>query len=235
MVLQKLHDAILYTKLEKYVFRQLQVDFLDYIIFGEGLFMDPKKIQIIMEWKKPKWAQDVQCFLGFPNFYQLFIQDYSKIAAPLTCLTCKDLLEWSSGANQAFQDLKTTFTTTLILIYPYISKPFSLENDASDYAFGTVLSQNREDERLHPIVFHSQKCTVVEINSEIHDKELLAIIDSFQEWRHFLKRAIHLITVYTDHKNLEYFKSTWIWNRCQARWSISLSCYNFMITYHPGS
>jgi hypothetical protein len=54
MVLQKLHDAILYTKLEKYVFRQLQVDFLDYIIFGEGLFMDPKKIQIIMEWKKPK-------------------------------------------------------------------------------------------------------------------------------------------------------------------------------------
>jgi hypothetical protein len=65
MVLQKLRDA----KLKKCVFHQSQVEFLGYIISGEGLSMDPKKIQTIMEWRKPKIVRDVQCFLGFANFY----------------------------------------------------------------------------------------------------------------------------------------------------------------------
>jgi hypothetical protein len=69
------------------------VEFLDYIISGEGLFMDLKKIETIMEWRKPKTIQDVQYSIGFTNFYQLFIQDYSKIVAPLTHLICKDKLE----------------------------------------------------------------------------------------------------------------------------------------------
>jgi hypothetical protein len=65
-------------------------------------------------------------------------------------------------------------------------------------------------------VFHSRKFTIAEINYEIHDKELLAIVDSFQEWRHFLEGAQHPITVYiaiyTDHKNLEYFMSAKVLN-----------------------
>jgi hypothetical protein len=69
MVLQKLCDNGLYAKLEKCVFHQPQVEFLGYIISGEGLSMDPKKIQTIMEWRKPKIVRDVQCFLGFANFY----------------------------------------------------------------------------------------------------------------------------------------------------------------------
>jgi hypothetical protein len=69
MVLQKLCDNGLYAKLEKCVFHQPQVELLGYIISGEGLSMDPKKIQTIMEWRKPKIVRDVQCFLGFANFY----------------------------------------------------------------------------------------------------------------------------------------------------------------------
>jgi hypothetical protein len=66
-------------------------------------------------------------------------------------LTCKDKLEWSTRANQAFQNLKTTFTTAPILIHPDFSKPFFLESDAFDYALRAVLSQNGEDRRLHPV------------------------------------------------------------------------------------
>jgi hypothetical protein len=102
MVLQKLHDTGLYAKLEKCVFHQPQVEFLGCIIFEKGLFMNPKKIQTIMEWRKPKTIRDVQYFLNFTNFYWLFIQDYSKIAAPLTRLTCKDKLKWTAGVDQAF-------------------------------------------------------------------------------------------------------------------------------------
>jgi hypothetical protein len=147
----------------------------------------------------------------------------------LTRFTCKDKLEWNSGANQAFQDLKTTFTTAPILIHPTFSRPFFLESDASDYALGVVLSQKGDDEQLHLVAFHLWKFSFVKINYEIHDKELLAIVNSFQEWRHFLEDVVRLITVYTDHKNLEYFMSTRVLNRRQACWSILLSCFNFMI------
>ena len=235
LVLKRLRNAGLYAKLEKCVFHQPQVEFLGYIISGEGLSMDPKKIQTVLEWKKPTTIRDVQCFLGFANFYRIFIKDYSKIATPLTRLTCKDKLEWSTEADQAFEILKTAFTSAPILTHPDFQKPFFLESDASDFALGAVLSQHGEDGRLHPVAFHSRKFTAAEINYEIHDKELLAIVDSFQEWRHFLEGAQHPITVHTDHKNLEYFMSAKVLNRRQARWSISLSRFNFVITYRPGS
>jgi hypothetical protein len=108
-------------------------------------------------------------------------------------------------------------------------KPFFLESDAFDYVLGAVLSQNGKDRRLHLVAFKLRKFTVVEINYEIHDKELLAIVDSFQEWRHFLEGAVHPITDYTDYKNLKYFMSAQVLNRRQARWSISLSRFKFMI------
>jgi hypothetical protein len=79
------------------------VEFLSYIIYGEALSIDPKKIQIVIEWRRPKTIRDVQCFIEFANFYRLFIQNYSKIANPLTRLICKQKLEWSARADQAFQ------------------------------------------------------------------------------------------------------------------------------------
>lgn len=83
--------------------------------------------------------------------------------------------------DQAFQDLKKAFTTASILSHPDFEKPFFLESDALDFALETVLSQHDEEGRLHFVVYHSQKFTTAKINYEIHDKELLTIIDSFQE------------------------------------------------------
>jgi hypothetical protein len=235
LVLEKLCNAGLYAKLEKCVFHQSQVEFLGYIISREGISMDPKKIQTILEWKKPTTVQDVQYFIGFANFYRIFIKDYSKIVAPLTRLTCKDKLEWSMEANQAFEILKMAFISVPILTHPNFQKPFFLESNASDFALGAVLSQHGEIGRLHPVAFYLRKFMAAEINYEIHDKELLAIVDSFQVWRHFLEGAQHPITVHTDHKNLEYFMFAKVLNRRQACWSISLSRFNFIITYRSGS
>ena len=119
-------------------------------------------------------------------------------------------------ADQAFEALKKAFTTAPILIHPNFQKSFFLEHDASDFALRAVLSQPSEDGRLHPVAFHSRKSTAAEINYEIHNKELLAIVYSFQEWRYFLERAQHPVTVYTDHKNLEYFMSAKVLNQRQA-------------------
>jgi hypothetical protein len=131
-----------------------------------------------MEWRKPKSVQDAQYFLGFVNFYWLFIQIYSRfysIDAPyLQGQAWKKL--WSKP------NLKTTFTMAPILIHLDLLKPFFFEIDAADYALSAILSQNGEDGRYYPIAFYSRKFTTTEINYEIHDKKLLAIINSFQEW-----------------------------------------------------
>jgi hypothetical protein len=113
-VLQKLQYASLYAKLEKCVFHQPQVEFFGYIISNEGLMMDPKKIQAVTDWSTPKILRDVQCFLGFANFYRIFIKIYSQVATPLTQLTCTDKLEWGPKVQKAFQFLKEIFTTAPI-------------------------------------------------------------------------------------------------------------------------
>ena len=68
-----------------------------------------------------------------------------------------------------------------------------------------------------------------ERNYDIHDKEMLAIIASFKQWQRYLEGASHPIAIYTDHKNLEYFMTTKILNRRQARWAQELSAYDFRI------
>jgi hypothetical protein len=98
-MLQKLQNVGLYAKLEKYIFHQQQVEFLKYIISNEGLMMDPKKIQAVMDWLISKTVHDVQYFFGFTNFYRIFIKNYSQVAAPLTWLMYKNNLEWGPQAN----------------------------------------------------------------------------------------------------------------------------------------
>ena len=106
--------------------------------------------------------------------------NYSRIAAPLTQLTCKEKLEWGSQAEKAFQDLKTAFTTAQILVHPDFAKAFYLETDASDFALGAILSQMDVDGKLHLVAFYSRKFSAAGINYEIHNMELFAIVDFFQ-------------------------------------------------------
>jgi hypothetical protein len=97
------------------------------------------------------------------------------------------------------------------------SKSFFLEADASNFALGSIFSQYGKDGRLHPIAYCSRKFFAVKINYEIHDKELLTIIDAFEDWRHLFEGIQHTTTVYMDHKNLEYFMSARVLNRRQTK------------------
>jgi len=89
---------------------------------------------------------------------------------------------------------------------------------------------------MHPVAFHSRKFQLAEINYEIHDKELLAVVDAFKHWRPYCKGAVHQIQVLSDHQNLEYFTMTKVvLNRQQAWWAQELVGINFRIYYRPGS
>jgi hypothetical protein len=89
------------------------MEFLGYINSGDGVRMDLHKVQTIVDWATPTFVQNVQCFLGFPNFYQQFFTHYSMIMTPLTHLTWKDqFFSWRVETKNAFQSLKTSFMTT---------------------------------------------------------------------------------------------------------------------------
>ena len=144
--------------------------------------MDPKKVEAIQEWPLPTLVKETQSFLGFANFYRRFIENYSTVARPLTDLTRKDQeFKMTNEARQAFEELKSRFMTAPILATFDPEEEITVETDASDYALGGVISQRGEDCLLHPIAFYSRKLTLAELNYEIHDKELLAIVECLRE------------------------------------------------------
>jgi len=100
------------------------------------------------------------------------------------------------------------FTTGVILTHFNDTRPTKLETNASDFALGAVLSQLCEDEKWDPVAFHSRKFSPAEINYDVHDKEMAAIVAAFKEWVYMLMSVDDQILVYTDHKNLEYFNTT---------------------------
>jgi hypothetical protein len=84
--------------------------------------------------------------------------------------------------TNSFKKLKQCFTTSPILTYFDPHCECIVKTDASDFALGGALSQTAEDKKLYPNAFHSRKFSPAEINYEIHDKELLAIVDYFKAW-----------------------------------------------------
>ena len=74
----------------------------------------------------------------------------------------------------------------------------------------------------------------MEWNYKIHDKEMLAIIHALEEWRHFLEGTTHLVEIWTDYKNLEYFMMAKKLNCRQARWSLHLARFDFLLYHRPG-
>ena len=202
-ILQVLRENKLYAKVQKCEFNREQMTFVGYMVSLAGIDMDPAKIKSILEWPVPTSVKEVQSFLGFANFYRKFIDSYSRLAAPLTTLTIKSVrFTWSNAAAAAFRSLQQAFTTASILRHYQPDLPLTVEADASDFALGCVLSQPSADGHLHPLCFYNMKFTSAELNHPIYDKELLALVAAFKQWRVYMEGAAHPVRVFSDHKNL---------------------------------
>ncbi|KAJ1138224.1 hypothetical protein NDU88_004615 [Pleurodeles waltl] len=199
-ILAALRMHRLYCKLTKCEFHVTTVEFLGVVLTPQGMVMAEKKVQAVSDWPTPKTVQDVQCFLGFVNFYSRFINHFSQTVAPITkLLRKKETFVWSPEADQAFSTLKEAFSTAPVLTHPDVDLPFIMEANASDVAIGAVLSQQSKDTgQLHPVAYMSRKLNEAEQNYVIAEKELLAIRDTFKEWRHNLLGPKYTVTVYTD-------------------------------------
>jgi len=231
-ILKILRENYLFVNLEKSKFHLHQVNFLGFTISSSGILMDKNKVSAITEWKPPTSIKEIQCFLGFANFYRRFIKNFSTIVKPITLLLKKDVkFTWSSSQEAAFHQLKESFSSAPILKQFDFAKPAILETDASDFGIGSILSQDNNGV-IHPVAFFSRSLSAAEINYDIHDKELLAIIASFKHFRQYLIGSN--TTILTDHSSLTYFTKNHNLNRRQFRWLQFLQDFEFTIKFRPG-
>ncbi|GJW13399.1 putative reverse transcriptase domain-containing protein [Tanacetum coccineum] len=91
LVLELLKKERLYAKFSKCEFWLREVQFLGHVINGDGIYVDPSKIEAVKKWKAPRTPSEVHSFLRLAGYYRRFIEDFSKIAKPLIVLTQKNL------------------------------------------------------------------------------------------------------------------------------------------------
>ena len=139
--------------------------------------------------------------------------------------------KWGNEQKETFTKLKEIFMTKPVLVVLDLDKKMRVKVDASDYATGGVLLVKEEDGKWRLVAFISKLLNNTERNYEIYDKEMLAVIRCLEVWRHFLKGARTKFKIWTDHKNLEYFMTNQKLNRRQARWTLFLLRFDFILKY----
>ena len=234
-VLSLLRQHKLYAKASKCEFGMPETEFLGHIVSQAGIATDPKKIKAVAEWPKPQNVTELRSFIGLANYYRRFVEKFSHIAAPLTSLMGADKwtdTSWGEEQDRAFQALKDALVNAPVLQAPDFTRPFLVKTDASDFAIGGVLSQGSgRDER--PVAFESKKLSPPESRYTVHEKELLAVVHTLREWRHYLQGQP--FTVVTDNWAVKHIQTQPHLNRRQARWMELLQEYDFVIEHRPGT
>ncbi|KAI3709137.1 hypothetical protein L2E82_38896 [Cichorium intybus] len=181
-----------------------------------------------MKWEAPKTPTEVRSFLGLAGYYRRFIQDFSRIAVPLTKLTRKGVkFEWGMNQEKAFMTLKEKLCNAPILALPEGTEDFVVYSDASGKGLGCVLMQ-----RGKVIAYASRQFKDPETRYTTHDLELAALVFALKIWRHYLYGT--KCKLYNDHKSLQYVFTQKELNLRQSRWLELISDYDCEIIYHPG-
>ena len=228
IVLQTLRERQLYAKLSKGQFWLDMVAFLGHVISVEGVSVDPKKIEAVVNWKPPKNVSEVRSFLGLVGYYRKFVEGFSKIAAPLTKLTRKDVkYDWVEACQQSFKEFKGRLTSNPVLALPNGRDGFVVYSDASRQGLGCVLMQN---DRV--IAYASRQLKKHEENYPTHYLELAAVVFALKIWRHYLYGVP--CRIFTDHKSLQYIFTQKELNLRKRRWLELIKDYDCTIEYHPG-
>ncbi|GJT37843.1 reverse transcriptase domain-containing protein [Tanacetum coccineum] len=187
----------------------------------EGIVLDIKSL-----------SRDLS-FLGHAGFYRRFIQNFSKIARPMTHLLEKETpFYFSKECIEAFNTLKKNLTEAPILIAPDWNEPFELMCDASDFALGAVLGQ-RHEKHFKPIHYASKTMNEAESRYTTTEKEMLAVVYAFEKFRSYL--VMNKCTVYTDHSALKYLFAKKDSKARLLRWVLLLQEFDFDVVDTKGA
>ena len=132
----------MYAKFSKCEFWLTKVRFLGHVVSASGVSVDPEKVEAVMSWERPKSVFEIRSFLGLAGYYRRFIEDFSRLATPMTGLTQKEVkFDWDDQCEEAFQELKRRLTSAPILIVPDRGQRYTVYYDASRAGLGCVLMQ----------------------------------------------------------------------------------------------
>ncbi|GJY27822.1 reverse transcriptase domain-containing protein [Tanacetum coccineum] len=185
-MLKRCEDTNLALNWEKSHFMVKEGIVLGHKISKSGIEVDRAKIDVIAKLPHPTTVKGIRSFLGHAGFYRRFIQNFSKIARPMTHLLEKETpFYFSKECIEAFNTLKKNLTEAPILIAPDWNEPFELMCDASDFALGAVLGQ-RHEKHFRPIHYASKTMNEAESRYTTTEKEMLAVVYAFEKFRSYL-------------------------------------------------
>ena len=140
--MQTLRDRELDAKFSKCEFWLNEVVFLRHVVFGNGIFVDPRKDEAIVNWEQPKNVTKIRSFLGLTRYYRWFVEYFSLLSSPLTWLTQNGVrFEWDEKCEQSFKELKNHIITALVLILPTTRVGYVVFSDASKQGLKCVLME----------------------------------------------------------------------------------------------
>ncbi|CAH9085690.1 unnamed protein product [Cuscuta epithymum] len=201
-VLARCEETHLALSWEKCHFMVREGIVLGHKVSEKGIEVDKAKVEAIEKLPYPTTVKAIRSFLGHAGFYRRFIQDFSKIARPLTNLLGKDApFDFSPDCVVAFDTLKRKLTEAPILATPDWSLPFEIMCDASDQVVGAILGQTK-DKHFRPIYYASKTLAGPQLNYTTTEKEFLAIVFALEKFRPYI--ILSKVIVFTDHAALRY-------------------------------
>ena len=154
-VFAALKDGDIKLKREKCFFGMSSLSFLGYVIDAEGIRPDPVKVEAVQHFPVPRNVRQVRSFNGLAQFYRRFIRGFSETMKPLYALTKSGAtFQWTDDCQQAFDGIKRSITTDVILVHPDFDRRFTICTDASAYSVGACISQEDEVGFLRPKFRH---------------------------------------------------------------------------------
>ena len=176
-MLERLRRFSLYASLKKCEFFITEVEFLDFIIFINGVVMDKRRVKAIQKWSRSKFFHEVQIFLNFVNFYRRFIHYYSQIVESLTNLLKRSIkgikiesFDWPVEAEKIFRRLREAFTKASLLCHFDSELLIRVKTNTLDFDLIDILTQLQNDNKQwHLVAFYSRKMISAERNYETHD------------------------------------------------------------------
>ena len=188
-----------------------QVDVLGYTVTADGIAMQDRLKNAILDWPTPVSVREVQQFIGLAKYYRKFIKDYAKILRPVSDIVRGKRCEWGDKQQKAFDDLKTALTSAPVLAHPSSEKEFVVSTDASKYAVGATLEQDGRT-----VAYLSHRLSPAESNWDTGDQELLAFMIALHEWDIYLKGR--KFTFKIDHEPIRYLQTEARLSGRQSRW-----------------
>ena len=255
MVFQRIKEKGLKLNPAKCDIFRNEVKYLGRIVGKDGYRMDTNAIEAVLKLKHtiPKNVGEVRSILGLLGYHRRHIQDFARLAKPLSDLlqtayqkkpeqsnqpkngvTSKMPVEWTDKHREALSNLITVITSAPILAYPDYTKSFFVHTDASKHGLGCILYQQSNEKDTQVIAYGSRTLLPAEKRYHSTKLEFLALRWAVTEKFHEFLAYANDFEVYTDNNPLLYIMESSKLNANGQRWVSALSEYNFRIKYRPG-